>query len=159
VPAQIGTELSLIPPQVFADVKQYLNLTDAQMQSLQAIQDSRSRALQVLYDQMGQKSQALYQLLNSDTATAAQIGQLMLEIRALEKQIPQADGPYKTQSLNVLTPDQKGKLPKLTEAAALQPAVGQAGMLLLIDWPQYRILPASVTPGMGMLDAVSAVRR
>ena len=92
VPAQIGTELSLIPPQVFADVKQYLNLTDAQMQSLQAIQDSRSRALQVLYDQMGQKSQALYQLLNSDTATAAQIGQLMLEIRALEKQIPRPTG-------------------------------------------------------------------
>jgi hypothetical protein len=146
LPAQTSTQLSLIPPQVYADVKQYLNLTDAQMQSLQSIQDSRSQALQALYEQMGQKNQALYQLINSDTATAAQIGQLMLDIRALEKQVPQIDGPYKTQSLNVLTPEQKAKLPKLVEAASLQPAAGQAGSLLLIDWPQYRILPASPMP-------------
>jgi Spy/CpxP family protein refolding chaperone len=159
LPAQKETQLSLIPPQSYPDVKQYLGLTDAQMQSLQTIQDSRSRALQALYEQIGQKNQALYQLVNSDTGTAAQIGQLMLDIRALEKQIPLADGPYKTQSINVLTPEQKAKLPKLVEAASLQPAAGQAGSLLLIDWPQYRILPAGGAPGLGMPEAISAVRR
>jgi hypothetical protein len=151
--AQKGTELSLIPPQVFAEVKQYLGLTDTQMQSLQTIQDSRSRSLQSLYEQIGQKNQALYQLLSSDTGTAAQIGQLMLDIRMIEKQIPLADGPFKTQSLNVLTPEQKAKLPKLVEAASLQPAAGEAASLLLIDWPQYRILPAGPMPTLAASEA------
>jgi hypothetical protein len=103
----------------------------------------------------------LNQLLEAGNASAAQVGQLMLDIQALQKQTTSSDGPYKTQSLNVLTADQKAKLPKLTEALQLQPAVGEAGMLLLIDYPQYRILPATSTSnvGSGAANLLGAVSR
>lgn len=138
----------IYPGPVFTEIKQYLSLTDAQMQSLQAIQDSRDQASQNIYNQISQKNQTLYQILNSDSGSAAQLGQLLLDIHNLEKQLPLVDGPYKTQSLAVLTADQKAKLPKLSEALQLQATAGQAGMLLLIDYPAnsgpIRILPAAV---------------
>src|SRR5215471_7326950 len=134
---------------VYTEIKAYLSLTDAQMQSLQAIQDSRNQALQAIYNQISQKYTTLNQLLEAGNASAAQVGQLMLDIQALQKQTTSSDGPYRTQSLNVLTADQKTKLPKLTEAAQLQPAVGQAGMVLLIDYPQYGILAATSISNVG----------
>jgi len=135
------------PGPYFTDVKVYLSLTDAQMQSLQSIYDSRNQGYQNIYTQISQKNTTLYQLLEAGTASAAQLGQLLLDIQALQKQLPLSDGPYKSQALNVLTADQKAKLPKLSEALQLQSAAGQAGMLLLIDTPQYvgppRLLAAS----------------
>ena len=131
-----GTTL-IFPGPYFTDVKAYLSLTDAQMQSLQSIYDSRNQGQQNLYTQISQKNTTLYQLLEAGNASAAQLGQLMLDIQALQKQLPLVDGPFKTQALNVLTPDQKAKLPKLSEALQLQNTAGQAGMLLLIDYPRY----------------------
>src|SRR5262245_4937376 len=125
---------TMLPAQVYNDIKAYLSLTDAQLQSLQAIQDSRSQAQQAIYNQISQKYTTLNQLLEAGNASAVQVGQLLLDINALQKQTTGNDGPYKTQALNVLTADQKAKLPKLTEALQLQPAAGQAGMLLLIDY-------------------------
>ena len=84
--------------------------------------------------------------------SAAQLGQLLLDIQALQKELPLTDAPFKSQALNVLTADQKAKLPKLSEALQLQSAAGQAGVLLLIDYPQYagppRILPALDVAGV-----------
>jgi hypothetical protein len=121
----------------YTEIKQYLGLTDSQLQSLQSVLDSRNQAMQNIYGQINQKYTTLNQLMNSDNATAAQLGQIMLDIRNLQKQLPLNDGPYKAQALNVLTADQKTKLPKLSEALQLQTTAGQAGMLLLIDYPQY----------------------
>jgi Spy/CpxP family protein refolding chaperone len=135
----------------YTELKQYLSLTDAQLQSLQTIMENRSQAVQNTYTQISQKNETLSQLLNSDSGTAAQLGQLLLDIRSLQKQLPLNDAPYKTQAVNVLTADQKTKLPRLAEALQLQPAAGQAGMLLLIDTPVTgppRILPA----GFGTVD-------
>lgn len=137
----------IYPGPVFTQVKAYLGLTDSQMQSLQSILDSRNQAAQQFYNQINQKYAELNRLLEAGTGTAAQIGQLMLDIRALQKQTP-PDTPYRAQALNVLTADQKNKLPKLSEALQLQPAAGQAGMLLLIEYPQRGpvILPATDAP-------------
>ena len=135
----------------YAELKQYLSLTDAQLQSLQAILDNRSQAVQNIYTQISQKNQTLSQLLNSDSGTAAQLGQLLLDIRSLQKQLPLNDAPYKTQAVSVLTADQKAKLPKLTEALQLQAAAAQAGMLLLIDTPVTG--PPGILPiGLGTVD-------
>ena len=144
-----GTGTSVICPcptePYYADVKAYLSLTDAQIQSLQTIQNSRNQAVQNIWTQIGLKNTTLYQLLDSGTATAAQLGQLLLDIQALQKQLPLSDGPYKSQALNVLTADQKAKLPKLSEALQLQSTAGQAGSLLLIDYPQYGGPPKILT--------------
>ena len=135
----------------YTELNQYLSLTDAQLQSLQAILDNRSQAVQNIYTQISQKNDTLSQLLNSDSAPAVQLGQLLLDIRNLQKQLPLNDAPYKTQAVSVLTADQKAKLPKLTEALQLQAAAAQAGMLLLIDTPVSG--PPGILPiGLGTVD-------
>jgi hypothetical protein len=135
----------------YTELKQYLSLTDAQLQSLQTILDNRSQAAQNIYTQISQKNQTLSQLLNSDSGTAAQLGQLLLDIRSLQKQLPLNDSPYKTQAVSVLAADQKAKLPRLAEALQLQAAAGQAGMLLLIDTPLTG--PPGILPiGLGTVD-------
>ena len=162
LPGQIKTTL-VNPGPSYAELKQYLNLTDAQLQSLQSIQDSRNRSTQNIYDQISQKYDALYQLQNSDSATAAQLGQFLVDIRNLQKQLPLNDGPYKTQSLNVLTADQKTKLPKLSEALQLQNTAGQAGMLLLIDYAGYIGYPltmmAGTSPAAAAVPALPPINR
>src|SRR5262249_6581252 len=101
------------PVAAYTELKQYLGLTDAQLQSLQTILESRGQTVKNIYTQISQKNQTLSQLLNSDGGTAAQLGQLLLDIRSLQKQLPLNDAPYKTQAVGVLTADQKNKLPKL----------------------------------------------
>lgn len=139
-----NTALVINPGPNYVELKQYLSLTDAQVQSLQTILDNRNQAMQNIYTQINQKNDALYQLVNSDGGTAAQLGQFLIDIRNLQKQLPLLDGPYKTQSLNVLTADQKTKLPKLSEALQLQNTAWQAGALLLIDYPGYIGIPITM---------------
>src|SRR2546421_6756942 len=111
-----GTGTAVICPcptePYYVEIKAYLSLTDAQIQSLQTIQNNRNQAQQNIWIQIGQKNTTLYQLLDSGTASAAQLGQILLDIQSLQKQLPLNDGPYKSQALNVLTADQKAKLPK-----------------------------------------------
>ena len=141
-----GKETTMIFPNPgYTEVKQYLNLTDAQVQSLQTILNNRNQAGQAIYTQISEKHRTLYQLLSSETGTAAQLGQLLIDIRNLEKQLPLNDTPFKAQAQNVLTAEQKAKLPKLIEALQLQSTASQAGMLLLIDFLVFgppRIMPA-----------------
>src|SRR5215472_3515969 len=135
----------------YTELTQYLSLTDAQLQSLQTILDDRSLAVQSIYTKINLTNQTLSQLLNSYSGTASQLGQLLLDIRSLQKQLPLNDAPYKTQAVSVLTADQKTKLPKLAEALQLQAAAGQAGMLLLIDTPVTG--PPGILPmGLGTVD-------
>jgi hypothetical protein len=135
----------------YTELKQYLSLTDAQLQTLQTILDNRSQAVQNIYTQISQKNETLSQLLNSDSGTVAQLGQLLLDIRSLQKRLPLNDAPYKTQAVSVLTADQKTKLPKLAEALQLQTTAGQAGMLLLIETPVTG--PPGILPiGLGTVD-------
>jgi hypothetical protein len=141
----IGTVL--YPGPSYTEVKQYLNLTDAQLQSLQTIVNNRNQVIQNIYAQISQKYEALYQMMNSDSGTAAQLGQFLIDIRNLQKQLPLNDGPYKTQAQAVLTTDQKGRLPKLAEALQLQNTAYQAGSLLLIDLPQYSGPPLILSTG------------
>jgi hypothetical protein len=57
--------------------------------------------------------------------------------------------PYRSQSLNLLLPDQKLKLPILLQALQLQSAAWQATNLNLIDGPTPRVLPADFDGGIG----------
>ena len=153
LPAQ-DKDAIILPAPYYNDVKQYLGLSDAQSQSLETILRNRNQAQQSIWTQTAEKNRQLYQLLESGTGSAAQVGQLLIDIRNLEKQIPTLDGPYRTQALNVLTPDQKTKLLKLDEALKLQPAAFQAAMLLLLEYPQQIGLPRPVDFGGGIGNTV-----
>jgi hypothetical protein len=148
-PAQ-ETGITILPAPSYTELKQYLGLSDAQTQSLEAILRNRSQAQQSVWTQIAEKNRQMYQLLENGTGSATQIGQLMLDIRNLERQMPTVDAPYRTQAVNVLTADQKTKLAKLDEALKLQGTASQAAMLLLLEYPSYIGLPRPVDFGGGI---------
>jgi hypothetical protein len=130
--AQDTTELR-VPDWNYPELRSYLSLTDAQLQALITNQDNRNRALSGIYSQINDKYTALYQLLESEGGTATQLGQMLIDIRNLQRQLPQVDAPYRTQAAAILTADQKNKLPALIQAMNLQSSVWQAQSLMLID--------------------------
>jgi Spy/CpxP family protein refolding chaperone len=152
LPAQ-DAGLTILPAPYYNEAKQYLGLSDAQTQSLETIVRNKNQAQQNVWQQISEKNRALYQLLEAGTGSASQIGQLMLDIRNLEKQMPTLEAPYRTQALNVLTADQKSKLAKLDEALKLQSTASQAASLLLLEYPQYiglpRPMPVDAGGGIG----------
>lgn len=125
----------------FAEVKAYLNLTDAQLQGLEDIQKARMQAQQAIYQQINQKQQELNSLLQSGSTDALRIGQLTIDINALRKQTPVPGDSYRNQALAVLAQDQKNKLNSLSAALQLQQTAWQAINLNLIDAPQPKPLP------------------
>jgi septal ring factor EnvC (AmiA/AmiB activator) len=133
-----------VPYPNFIEVKTYLGLNDSQLQSLESTMNARNQAQQSIYNQINQKNQQIYQLLDSGSGSATQIGQLMIDIKNLEKQLPTLDGPFRTQAQNVLTADQKTKLAKLAEAMQLQTPAWQAATLLLIEYPRPIGIPMPV---------------
>jgi hypothetical protein len=139
-PAQ-DKDISILPVPSYNEVKQYLGLSEAQTQSLESILRNRNQAQQSLWQQIAEKNRTLYQLLETSGASAAQVGQLMIDIKNLERQMPTLEAPYRAQALNVLTADQKTKLARLDEALKLQQTASQAAMLLLLEYPRHIGLP------------------
>ncbi len=143
----------ILPPvPVYTALKTYLDLSDTQMQTLQTVQNSRNQATQEIYSQINAKNRTLYSMLNSESGTAAALGQLLLDVHALQKQLPLAASPYKPQALNVLTDAQKAKLPALSQAMQLQTAAWQAISLLLIDAPSVSGPPTPLSAGFTATD-------
>jgi Spy/CpxP family protein refolding chaperone len=128
------------PPPEFRELRTYLSLSDAQVQSLRQVQSRRTEADQALYKQISEKYQTMNALLEANSADFARIGQLQVEIHRLQRHVPTGGEPYRSQALNVLTPEQKTKLPPLVTALQLQNTAYQAVNLNLVDGPQYRTL-------------------
>jgi len=122
------------PPPV-DELKAYLNLTDSQIQSIQQVQQQALSSQQTVFTQIRDKHQALRDLLEKGTSDAAAVGKLILDIRALQKQIEQAMTASRSQAVSFLTADQKTKLAALEQAAKLRPAIEQATRLGLLEAP------------------------
>jgi Spy/CpxP family protein refolding chaperone len=141
--------MPLPPLPAYTAIKRYLNLSDAQLQALQELQESRAAANQAIYKQISDKQTTINNLLMSGSSDALQIGQLTLDINNLRKQLPASGAPFRESALAVLTPEQKNKLPGLTNARQLQPAASQAVGLDLIDGPNIpHPLTFSGTPAL-----------
>jgi hypothetical protein len=130
-----------VPQPVYTQLKAYLNLSDAQVQSLIDIQNSRNAAQQAIYKQINDKQTQLNTLLKNGTTDALTVGQLEIDINNLLKQLPIPSSSYRASALAVLTPDQKSKLPALISALQLQPTAWQAVTLDLIDAPAPVVMP------------------
>lgn len=132
-------------------IKAYLALTDAQIQALEAIRTAESDQLATYSEQIQRKQMALQQALQQGS-NAATVGQLLLDIEALRKQM---DGPrtqFHSQAVNTLTAEQKSKLKILEDAAKLLPAIEQAIGLYLLTPPEGAAGPGpgpAGWPGMG----------
>lgn len=145
--AQIVSPLPPIPASSAA-LKQYLGLSDTQMQALLDLQKSRAAADQAIYKQINDKQMAINSLLAAGSNDTLQIGQLTLDIFNLRKGLPTSGTQFRDPALAILTPDQKNKLPALTAALQLQQAAYQAIGLNLIDPVNPpRLLPLTAPGG------------
>jgi len=145
--AQIVSPLPPIPAPSAA-LKQYLGLSDTQMQALLDLQKSRAAADQAAYKQINDKQTAINSLLAAGSNDTLQIGQLTLDIYNLRKGLPTSGTQFRDPALAILTPDQKNKLPALTAALQLQQAAYQAIGLNLIDAVNpVHILPLTAPGG------------
>lgn len=116
-------------------VQSYLNLTDAQISSLQQLRQSEMAALKPIFQQIGPLRQSLRTEEQASGADATAIGKLVLSIQTLEQQAAPIRSSYQQQALAVLTADQKTKLAALQSAAALMPAIHEALGLNLLTPP------------------------
>ena len=117
-------------------VQTYLNLTDAQVSSLQQLRQSEMAALKPIFQQIGPMRQSLQAQKESSGADATAVGKLVLGIQALEQQAAPIRASFQQQALGVLTPAQKTQLAALQSAAALMPTVHQAAALNLLTPPE-----------------------
>ena len=148
VQAQGTPVMPPVPTPAYSQLKAYLNLSDAQLQSLEDIYKSRLTAQQAIYQQISAKQTQLNQLLAGGTTDAATVGQLMIDIHNLQQQAATPSSTYRDQALKVLSPDQVAKLTALVTALQLQQAAYQAVTLDLIDSPARAVvpLPAAAPP-------------
>lgn len=149
--------MPVVPPQHYEALKQFLVLTDAQLNALIEVQRTRQNAEQAIWEQMRERQVELDRLLNAGSNDTAAIGRLMVEINNLRRQLPLSGAPYRTSALAVLNEAQKAKLPQLAQALTLQIPAGNAVSLNLIDGPPVtpypRILPA--VPGEPSVNVIS----
>ena len=117
-------------------VQTYLNLTDALVSSLQQLRQAEAAALKPIYQQMGPLHESLRTQEQSSGADATAVGKAVLSIKALEQQAAPIRASYQQQALAVLTPAQKTQLAALQSAAALMPAIHEAGALNLLTPPE-----------------------
>ena len=132
------------PGPAVTQLKTFLSLTDAQVQSIQTIDGNLRASTLTLRQQIAAKRKDLNTAISSGSANATTLGQLQLDIQALEKQVTDAEAAVQPQMVALLTPAQQALLQKLVDAQKVQAAVREAEMIGLLS-------PAGGRgPGMGM---------
>jgi len=121
-------------------LKTYLNLSDGQvMQIRQAGERARKDAedkARANEPQIRDKRMALEDLLAKGTNDAAAVGRLMIDIRALEKQVRDAREAVRSSQLNVLTPEQRTRFRTIEEEASRPQAILEARRLGMVNGPE-----------------------
>lgn len=115
------------------DLKAFLNLSDTQIQNLAQVQQKKGQALQPVMQETAQNQQKLQQLLAAPNPDPATVGRLLITIATLGQQAQQIAGGFQAEASNLLTSDQKTKLPPLQLAVDLHPAALQAASLGLLN--------------------------
>lgn len=116
-----------VPPPIAA-VATILQLNEDQVRALVTMIDARDNAIRPLAMELQQHAQAL----ENPPADAVTVGQLFLEMRALQAKIGEIRQQAAAQFEQALTPDQVERLHHIREAAALSeivPAFRAAGLV------------------------------
>jgi Spy/CpxP family protein refolding chaperone len=132
-----------------SQLKTYLSLSDAQVQSIQTMESNLRASTQALRQQMNGKQRELNTAVREGSTSAAALGQLHLDTQALQKRIADAQAAARPQMAAVLTPAQQTLLQNLVEAQKLQGAVREAEMLGFIT-PAEGGRGEGMGAGMGM---------
>ena len=117
------------------ELKTFLNLTDAQVTSIQEANRSAMQANRDLADKIRTNRQNLRTLTSQTNPDAAAVGRLVLEGQAYGKQIADSRAKARETALTFLSAEQKTKLKTLEEAMQLREEIGAAQRLNLISGP------------------------
>jgi hypothetical protein len=133
--AQMPLDVAVPGNRPLTELRAALALTDAQVQQLIQISSDRMAANRSARTQIAAKEASLRDTLNAGGASAATVGQLVLDIDALRKQVKESDTSFSTTARAVLSASQLAQLKGLEDAAKLEPAIRQAIGLNLIAGP------------------------
>jgi Spy/CpxP family protein refolding chaperone len=122
-------------PDRIEQLKTYLSLTDAQVETLRSAQKQQREAARASFMELRAKQKALRDQTGSGTSDPAAVGQLMLDMQAARAKVRASRQAANDQLVASLTPDQKAKLQTLKDAAKLAPAVREAMRFGLIEPP------------------------
>lgn len=99
-----------------AGMKQYLNLTDAQVAQMKEAQKTAREGQKAEFQAMREKMKALREAQNAANPDPTAIGRQMLELQAMRKSMEASRSKSREQALSFLTADQKAKLAELEKA-------------------------------------------
>jgi hypothetical protein len=136
------------PQRGVAALKAALSLTDQQVNLLMQNQRERSAALRPIYEQLAER-QRTFSRAQEDETNPAVIGNIVLDMVNLRKQIPIVSKRFDDQALAILTPDQRPKLQALDDARKLQPAINQA--------VSFGLLEGSVARAVGFIGPIEPI--
>lgn len=130
-------------------IKSYLNLTDSQVTSLEALRTQIHTSNQQTFSDLRAKEQAFQALLQSSNPDPAAVGKALLDLQAERATLRSSHTNLVSQAVALLTPDQAAKLKTLSDAQALVPQIHEAMMLNLLA-PPANPPGFGMCPGMGM---------
>lgn len=134
-PADFGRPPGPPPQGNVAALRQYLGLSDDQLQQIQTSRDAGRDSAQGVSEQLRAKESEMGALLQSGTPDAGAVGKLALDIDSLRSQMKQLADAGRQNLLSILSPGQIAKLQSLEEAATLRPMIDQAAGLGLLSQP------------------------
>lgn len=131
VSAALATLAVAAPPQAasgktrnFDALKNYLSLSDSQITAIQESRKAQREQMKANFPELQAKHKAMQDALQSGTADATTLGNMLLDAQAARKKVQAERQTAHEQLLNTLTPDQKTKLDELKgkrgDAAARQ---------------------------------------
>ncbi len=127
-------------------LKEFLGLTDQQVQQLTDLRKQVAEENRSIAEQIRAKRQEIADLMKSANPDPLKVGQLHVDIKKLNDQRLAKLEAMRTQALALLTAEQKQKLADLEKSMALAQAARQAVALGLIAPPQP---PAGAGAGPG----------
>jgi tRNA G10 N-methylase Trm11 len=117
------------------ELKTFLNLTDAQVSSIQESNRSALQANRDLAEKMRTNRQNLRTLSTQTNPDAAAVGRLVLDGQSYAKQIADSRAKARETALTFLSVEQRTKLKTLEEAMQLREEIGAAQRLNLLAGP------------------------
>ena len=100
-----------VPPELV--LKDVLQLTDAQITTLQQLEQTRQQAVEPLMRQIVPAQQALQAALQQSNPDAAVVGQLVVTVDALQRQIAQHQQDFGNGFLAMLTDAQRSQVQQI----------------------------------------------
>jgi Spy/CpxP family protein refolding chaperone len=115
-------------PAPFANLKNALNLTDAQVSAIQSSAQAAQQQSKSINTDLRTRRQALEALLSAGSANPSDVGNAALAVRASENQLKVVQSNLMTSIRNTLTSDQQQTFDSMLKAGLRIPGIGFPGM-------------------------------